>query len=518
MDFINFLLKPLAYPHPVEEIKLLQTHISWVFLTGDFVYKIKKPVDFGFLDFTTLEKRHYFCQEEIRLNRRLSPDIYLDVVPVVKREGGVFIGGEGEVIDYAVKMKQLPEESCLTSLLEKGELTSSIMEKIARIMANFYASSETNEEIATYGLPEKIEVNIKENFDQTKTYTGRTISREIYEKLKKYSFEFLRDKKVYFLNRIKAGQIKDGHGDFHCANIYYYQNKVYVLDCIEFNTRFRYADVAADVAFLLMDLDFRQASPLGNYFLNTYLAQTNDFGLLGVLNFYKIYRAYVRGKISSFEADMSGISQDRQKAALARAKAYFELAYSYLQPLFKPCLLATVGFLGSGKSTVARHLAARLGAVVIRSDAVRKHILGLKPDEHLYVPFGQGIYAPEVTKQVYANILNLAKEALNAGFPVILDASFNKEVYRQGVRDLAQALNCPYYFLHLQCDEDILKQRLAKRQEESQDISDGHLGLLSSFKQTFEPLKDENQIVLDTTQPVEKVVQEAADFLSALRD
>ena len=149
---------------------------------------------------------------------------------------------------------------------------------------------------------------------------------------------------------------------------------------------------------------------------------------------------------------------------------------------------------------------------------MRRYLLGLKPDEHLYVPFGQGIYAPEVTKQVYANILNLAKEALNAGFPVILDASFNKEVYRQGVRDLAQALNCPYYFLHLQCDEDILKQRLAKRQEESQDISDGHLGLLSSFKQTFEPLKDENQIVLDTTQPVEKVVQEAADFLSALRD
>lgn len=512
MDFINFLLNPLAYPHRVKKIELVQTHISWVFLTGDFVYKIKKPVNFGFLDFTTLEKRHYFCQEEIRLNRRLSPEIYLDVVPVVKREGGVFIEGEGEIIDYAVKMRQLPQEACLTSLLKRGKLTPEVMEKIAKIMANFYASSETNEEIAVYGLPEKIEVNIKENFEQTRPYIGRAITKEIYEALKHYSFGFLKDKRDLFLKRIEAGQIKDGHGDFHCANIYYDQNKVYVLDCIEFNTRFRYADVAADVAFLLMDLDFRQASPLGNYFLNAYLAQTNDFGLLSVLNFYRIYRAYVRGKISSFEADMPGISQDRQKAALARSKAYFELAYRYLQPT-KPYLLATVGLLGSGKSTVARHLAARLGAIVIRSDAVRKHILGIKPDEHLYVPFGQGIYAPEITGQVYANILNLAKEALNVGFPVILDASFHKEAYRQGVRDLAQALNCPYYFLHLRCDENILKRRLAKRQKESGDISDGHLALLTNFKQTFAPLKDKRQIVLDTSQPVEKVVQEVADFL-----
>ena len=515
MDFLNFLLRPSAYPHPVKDIKLIQTHISWVFLTGDFVYKIKKPVNFGFLDFTSLEKRYFFCQEEIRLNRRLSSEVYLDVVPVVKREGGVFIGGEGKIIDYAVKMKQLPHEACLISLLEKGRLTSSIMEEIGRVMADFYANAETNEEIATYGLPEKIEVNIKENFEQTRPYIDRAIPKEIYEALSAYSFNFLKHERSRFLSRIDAGQIKDGHGDFHCANVYYYQNKVYVLDCIEFNTRFRYADVAADVAFLLMDLDFRQASSLGNYFLNTYLAQTNDFGLLGVLNFYKIYRAYVRGKISSFEADMPGISQEKQNAALIRAKTYFELAYSYLKPGLNPCLLATVGFLGTGKSTIAKHLAPKLGAIVIRSDAIRKHILGLKPDEHRYVPYGQDIYSPEMTKQVYKTLFHLAKDVLNAGFPVILDASFSKEAFRQGVRELAQVLKYPYYFLHLQCDEDILKQRLAERQEKGHDISDGHLALFSAFKQTFDLLKDKNQIILDTSQSLEEVLQKAADFLIA---
>ena len=513
MDVIDFLSKPEAYPHPVKQIKLIQTHISWVFLTGEFVYKIKKPVDFGFLDFTTLEKRHFFCKEEIKLNRRFSPEIYLSVVPIVKRNNAFFIDGEGKIVDYAVKMKQLPQTACVTHLLEKDKITPTIMQAIAKKMADFYLKAETNREIATYGLPEKIEINIKENFDQTASYTSRTIPEKIYNALKEYSFSFLEKEKDRFLKRITAGQIKDGHGDFHCANIYWHQGKAYILDCIEFNKRFRYADVAADVAFLLMDLDFRQASFWGNNFLNTFLAQTNDFSLLGVLTFYKIYRAYVRGKIKSFETDMQGISTAQKEAATRQARVYFELAYSYLSQPCSPRILAVTGLLGSGKTTLALALAARLGAIVIRSDAVRKHLVGAKPDTHLYAPFGKGVYTKEMTERVYESLISLAEEILGYGFPVILDASFNKEIYREKVRALSQKMGCPYLFLYCQCEEEIIKNRLQQRQKKGEDISDAYLGLFETFKKSFEPLRDENKIIVDTGQPIERTIQEIMNVL-----
>ncbi len=513
MNFVQALLKPEAYPHAVKEIQLVQTHISWVFLTGEFVYKIKKPVNFGFLDFATLEKRHHFCQEELRLNRRLSPEIYLEVVPIVQRDGGIYVGGEGKVIDYAVKMKQLPQESCLISLLERKKLTAFIMERLARLMARFYKEAKTSKEIATYGLPEKIEVNIKENFDQTASYVGKTIEKDVYEALKDYSFRFLTERKEVFLERICAEQIKDGHGDFHCANVYWHNNKIYVLDCIEFNTRFRYADVAADVAFLLMDLDFRQASHLGNCFLNAYLTYTNDFGLLKVLDFYKIYRAYVRGKIASFEMDMAEIPETQRKQAQEKAKRYFELAYRYLTAPKRPFILAMTGLLGSGKSTLACQLAPVLKAVLIRSDALRKHLAGLDPDEHVYVPFGQGIYRPEMTEKVYAALFRIAEEVLAQGLPVILDASFSKEKWRTEVKELAKKMNCPYFFIECECPEEVLKQRLVLRYKNGGDVSDGHPALLETFKKDFEPIQDKHKITVNTARDVKEAVEEVKKVL-----
>ncbi len=510
MDFIKELLTPEAYPHPVNQIELIQTHISWVFLTGNFVYKIKKPVNFGFLDFTTLERRRHFCQEELRLNKRLSPEIYLDVIPIVKKGKHYFVGGEGEVVDYAVKMKQLPQETCLISLLENKQLTPKIMDKLTYLMASFYRDAETNAEITSYGTPEKIMINIKENFDQTAPYVGKTIEKKIYDALKGYSFRFLEEKREIFLNRIKTGKIRDGHGDFHCANIYWHNGKIYVLDCIEFNTRFRYADVAADVAFLLMDLDFRKASSFGNRFLNTFLTYTNDFELLEVNDFYKIYRAYVRGKIASFETGLSEIPEAQRQQALERAKAYFNLAYKYLTSSKRPFILATTGLIGSGKSTLATQLAPEINAVVIRSDALRKHLASLRPDEHVYAPFGQGLYSPQMTAKVYKELFRLAQKVLALELPVILDASFSKRASRQVVKELAQTANCPHFFLYCQCPEDILKQRLQQRQSHGEDVSDAHFDLLEAFKRDFDPLlPEENQIIVDTSgdlkQPIEHI-------------
>ncbi|HDD35574.1 MAG TPA: aminoglycoside phosphotransferase, partial [Candidatus Desulfofervidus auxilii] len=279
-----------------------------------------------------------------------------------------------------------------------------------------------------------------------------------------------------------------------------------VLDCIEFNKRFRYADVAADVAFLLMDLDFRQASSFGYYFINAYLVQTDDFNLLSVLNFYKIYRAYVRGKISSFESELKEIPLHQQVEAKERARRYFDLAYSYLSSK-QPMLFATTGLIGTGKSTIANALAAKIGAVVIRSDAVRKHLLGLRPKEHLYAPFGKGAYKSDITHKVYETILCLASDVLSYGFSVIIDASFSREKYRKMVVELAHKVKCPYYFILCQCNEEIIKARLKEREKKGKDISNGYFQLLSTFKQYFEPLKEEKKITVRTEQPLERNIK-----------
>ena len=502
-DLIKTLHKPEFYPHPVKEIRLIETHISWVFLTGDFVYKIKKPVNFGFLDFTTLERREFFCKEEVRLNRRLSPDIYLGVIPIREREGNYSLGSGGKIIDFAVKMRELPQDTCLANLIERGKASSSLMEGIAYLMADFYNKAETNEEISKYGEPERVFINIEENFSQTIPYIGLTIDKEVYDGLKEYSFNFLEKERERFFRRISEGKIRDGHGDFHCQNIYFYKDKIYVLDCIEFNKRFRYADVASDVAFFLMDLDFRGASSLGNQFLNKYLNITGDYGLLSVLEFYKIYRAYVRGKISSFELDMP-LPEEKRAEIKRRARAYFDLAYSYLRGRGSPKIIATTGLLASGKSTIARALANRLGAIVLRSDVIRKQTLGLKIDKHYYEPFGKGIYSKEITASVYDRIIELAKGILEYGFSVILDASFNKQGYREKVVKLSREKNIPYLFLHCICDEDTIRQRLLKREGERGEASDAYYGLFYKFKSSFEPPSDINTYPIDTTQPLEE--------------
>ncbi len=509
---IRALHEPRAYPHPVKDIRLIQTHISWIFLTGKFAYKIKKPVNFGFLDFTTLEKRELFCKEEIRLNRRLSPDIYLGVVPIKKREDGYFFGNEGKTVEFAVKMKQLPKAACLTNFIEKGKISPSLMEKVAYLMADFYDKAETNEDIAKYGEPERVFINIEENFSQTVPHISITIEKKIYHELREYSFNFLEKEKDRFFRRIEEGKIKDGHGDFHCQNIYFYKDKVYVLDCIEFNERFRYADVAADVAFFLMDLDFRKAPSLGHHFLNTYLNITGDYGLLSVLDFYKIYRAYVRGKIGSFELNMP-LSEDKKIDITERARAYFNLAYHYLKDKGSPKIFATTGLLASGKSTVAKALASRLGAIVLRSDIIRKQAFGLKINEHYYEPFEKGIYAPKITTAVYERLVELAKKILEYGFSVILDASFSKQDYRKKVVELSKEKNISYLFLHCICDEDTIKQRLLKREEKKGEISNGYYDLLSKFKTSFEPLADLNAYSINTAQTLEKNINKIINSL-----
>ena len=327
---VEALLKPEAYPHNPQKIELVQTQMSFLFLTGDYVYKVKKPVDLGYLDYTTLEKRQFFCHQELELNRRLCPDVYLEVVPVVRSEGQIHIGGEGETIEYAVKMKQLPRERMMDGLLLLGQVTEEMVVNVAEKVAAFHDKARTGSDISIYGKLEAIMTNTEENFTQTEKYIDVSIPSSRYQHIKAYTDKFVKSNKSLFERRVKNGRIKDCHGDLHAAHICF-SNGIHIYDCIEFNDRFRYGDVASEIAFLAMDLDRYQRADLSQAFVNAYVRLSRDKEILQLLNFYKCYRAYVRGKVESFKFDDPYISEEEKTRVLDAARKYFELAESYLK-------------------------------------------------------------------------------------------------------------------------------------------------------------------------------------------
>jgi len=324
------LFNPILYPDQPKEVRLIETHISLIFLTGNYVYKVKKPVDFGFLDFTTLEKRKYFCEQEVRLNRRLSPQIYLGVIKVTSDGRQIFLDGEGEIVDYAVQMKQLSEEFLMNKLLEKGQVNSRMMERISEKLAHFYSIAETNGYIKSFAKPQRVKQDTDENFDQTERYVGITISKKVYEAIKERTNDFFKKHEEIFYQRIAEDRIRDCHGDLRLEHIFWGE-EISIFDCIEFNERFRYTDVAADIAFLAMDLDYHERGDLNSPLIQTYMEKSKDRGLPQLLDFYKCYRAYVRGKVESFRLDDPSISEEEKKGAFQRAQRYFNLAHHYAQ-------------------------------------------------------------------------------------------------------------------------------------------------------------------------------------------
>ncbi len=491
----------------VEKVELVQTHISWVFLAGDRVFKIKKPVDFGFLDFSTLEKRHEFCNAELRLNRRLCPDIYLDVIPLVRTEAGFALNQDGEVCEWVLVMKRMPQEGLMNRLLEQDEVTGRNIDMIVEKLVPFYDAAASGPEVQEMGSVETITHNTEENFEQTQAFVDDIIPKDTFEAIASYTRDFIKTKRELFDRRISTGKIREGHGDLYSANICFERKRedVYIFDCIEFNQRFRCGDIASDVAFLAMDLDHFGLPQLSDYFIQTYTERADDPELLDLNTFYKCYRAYVRGKIGCFTAGDPGVDQATREACRRQAANYFKLALKYAGAAPEAHLYCFFGLSGSGKSTLARAWAERHGMPVYNSDRVRKEIVaGIPATESHIEPFGKGIYSKEMSEKTYRAISRLAGSHIVRGESAIVDATYTERAERDRLIELAEAAGARIHFIFCSCSEDVIRERLAARQTEDGSVSDGRWEIYLKQKEHFaDPASLPGMIRVDTSMPVE---------------
>ena len=473
--------------------ELVETHISWVLLGEDTVYKIKKPVDFGFLDYTTLEKRRFYCEKEIELNRRLAEEIYLGVSEITEDNGSIAIDGSGTTIDYAVKMKRMPQDRMMDVLIENGQIKSSYIVALAKKIANFHMKAQTNDYISQFGSVEANKFNTDENFEQTRDAIGEFITQFQYDAIKDYTDRFYVEKKDLFERRIKERKIRDCHGDLYSRNICIVdEKKIYVYDCIEFNERFRYSDVASDVAFLLMDLENYSRYDLSELFFREYVEFSKDLDLEKIVGFFKIYRAYVRGKIAFFQ-------NNREEA-----NRYFDLAFGYLPSECKPKVVVLSGLTGSGKSTVAKELQKKADFVVISSDEIRKQLAGMDIYDKDLSDYKKGIYSEEMTQKVYGEIVNRAYELVREGKNVVLDATFIKKWQRGKVFERFKRLGIKPLVVYLDVDESTALEHFRKREKEK-SVSDGRYEVF--VKQRSDLEKPEDALVVDAKKPVAEIVE-----------
>jgi aminoglycoside phosphotransferase family enzyme/predicted kinase len=511
------MAEPGFYPHRPASVEVLQTHISVVALAGPLVYKVKKPVDFGFCDFTTLDKRRRFCYEEIRLNRRLAPDVYRRVVPIVRSpDGALELDGKGEPFEYAVEMRRLAAERMLPARLAAGEVTVETMADIARRIHTFHAEAARSVVISSYGRLKVIEEEVTENFQQLEPFVGRTIEPEAFAELKDRTERFLATHPDLFRQRIAEGRIVEGHGDLHADHICLEQGGPVVYDCIEFNEAFRCLDVASEVAFLAMDLDSLGYPELAEGFVDQYGALADDPGLMRLLPFYQSYRAVVRGKVESFRLDDPDIPDRAKAEAIEAARHYLELACSYARSLDLPALVIMCGLIGSGKSTLAAALESPLDAVVLRSDVLRKELAGLAPDAHVDEPYGAGLYGEEISDQTYRELIERARPHLEAGRTVILDASFARRTDRQWARQTAAEAKVETWCCWCRCKEEELRGRLRRREGEPRGPSDAREAILEPFTADFQPPEEwpaETLIVVETDRPVTSCMTEVMERL-----
>lgn len=555
-QLLHTLSRPEAFPYPVsEEIQVIQTHASAVLLAADTAYKLKKPEDFGFFDYSTPALRRHFCSEEVRLNARLAPHIYRGVSPVVALpQGGMRFGPTvpydrvpepgavldgGRVVDYAVAMVRLPDEATLEALVRADQVDMSLLQLIAQRMAAFHAGVQTNEHIAQFGKPGVIRANWEENFEQMHPYQGRTLDASTCASIAGYVRDFIQRRERLFSTRVRDGCIRDCHGDVRLQHVYWVDaqaaegDRLAIIDCIEFNERFRYGDVAAEIAFLAMELDAAGRPDLSRGFVDAYVVASGDEALRELLPFYACYRACVRGKVLSFQLDQPEVPVSQRQAAARDARAFFELAARYAETPPAPMLLLVGGLMGTGKSTLATALGTELGCKIVSSDVTRKRLAGVSLTEPHADAFGAGLYTADVTARTYEAMVEEASGLLADGRSVILDASFARHNDRRAAARIASQAGARAAFIECQCPRDVALARLAdrwrrraERREESAGVpsraSDGRPELYDAQRATWEAVTPDEAAKLEwhqiiTTSPPEVCIEQLLDALGIPR-
>jgi aminoglycoside phosphotransferase family enzyme/predicted kinase len=527
-QLLPFLLNPSSYPHRPRRVRLVQTHASFVFVVPPFVYKVKKPVNFGFLNFSTLEKRRHFCEREVELNRRLSPKMYLGVIPISAKNGRFTFGEGDRVVEYAVQMRKLADGYFLDQLVERDEVVPGDLNRIAIVLKQFYQAQQPTEEIEAWGRIDRLRISTDENFRQTRQFIGpaavlissainrdtpspqpsppmwervpegrvrgssrndnrATISRPAFAAIRSYTDRFYSRHTRLFASRIKERRIRDCHGDLHLEHIHVTSRALHIYDCIEFNDRFRYVDVANDAAFLAMDLDYEGRPDLSRHFATQMASALNDDGMLRLMDFYKCYRAYVRGKVESLHSVAHAAPEEERQSSAERARRYFRLALRYAVAGSHPLALVVMGRIASGKSTLAHALGAELGWKVYSSDYLRKKLAGFPLYERSSAAARKRLYSARMTGQTYDRLLTTAEAELQKGHSVILDATFARRAQRELLAVRFGKRGIAWRLLEARASNAAVKQRLRVREAKPDEVSDARLEDFAMLTRLYEP-------------------------------
>ncbi len=492
---ITALQNPGLYDHPVQHFKVVETHISWVLLTGPYAYKIKKPVNLGFLDFTTLEQRRHYCAEEVRLNRRMAPDTYLDVIKITGSATQPRLGAEGPALEYAVRMREFPQQAQLDRALASGAVQLSHWDNFAARLATFHSECAVAAADSVYGSAEAVWTPQAENFLQIEPHLDDPVDVARLAQLHEWSEKHHQQLQATLAARRRDGWIRECHGDLHLANLALVDDEVIAFDGIEFNANLRWIDVMSDVAFLTMDLYNHNRPALAHRFLNLYLQHSGDYAGVAVLRFYQVYRALVRAKVACLRlAQTSGEASKvdtRQRAALQQqCRDYLQLAQRCARGVPTP-LIITHGVSGSGKTVLTDSLLETSGAVRVRSDVERKRLFGMSANTRSGSSVMNGLYTPEATENTYQELARLARLVITGSYPVIVDATFLKRDQRRHFRALAENLKVPFVILDCHAPAAVLRQRITQRQREQNDASEASVRVLEHQLAEQEPLLPE---------------------------